>query len=73
MPYVDHLIRAGVLRGLDPLTRPLAQDVARLMGAMLGWNANDIAQQVAAYGRQVALTRRFDPTWKLTEAQHERT
>jgi hypothetical protein len=29
-PYVEHLIRAGVLQGLDPLTRPLKRaDVAR--------------------------------------------
>jgi len=33
-PYVEHLIRAGVLRGLDPLTRPLRRaDVARAVAA----------------------------------------
>ena len=34
-PYVEHLIRAGVLRGLDPLTRPLRRaDVARAVAAV---------------------------------------
>jgi hypothetical protein len=34
-PYVEHLIRAGVLRGLDPLTRPLKRaDVARAVAAV---------------------------------------
>ncbi|MDP3774196.1 MAG: hypothetical protein Q8Q85_08010 [Gemmatimonadales bacterium] len=34
-PYVDHLSRAGVLRGLDPLTRPLRRaDVARAIAAV---------------------------------------
>lgn len=34
-PYVEHLIRAGVLRGLDPLTRPLRRgDVARALAAV---------------------------------------
>ncbi|MFI5214615.1 MAG: hypothetical protein ACHQU8_08770 [Gemmatimonadales bacterium] len=33
-PYVEHLIRSGVLRGLDPLTRPLRRaDVARAVAA----------------------------------------
>lgn len=33
-PYVEHLIRAGVLTGLDPLTRPLCRaDVARAVAA----------------------------------------
>jgi glycerol-3-phosphate dehydrogenase len=51
---------------------PLALGIARVMGVALGWSADDIAQQVEAYGQQVALTRRFDPHWKLPEAQHER-
>ena len=34
-PYVEHLIRAGVLTGLDPLTRPLRRaDVARAVAAV---------------------------------------
>jgi|GEM_PF-537552 len=34
-PYVEHLIRAGVLQGLDPLTRPLRRaDVARAVAAV---------------------------------------
>jgi hypothetical protein len=34
-PYVEHLIRAGVLQGLDPLTRPLKRaDVARAIAAV---------------------------------------
>lgn len=50
---------------------PLAQNVAALMGEALGWHAEDIVRQVEAYARQVALTRRFDPTWKIPEAHHE--
>ena len=34
-PFVEHLIRAGVLTGLDPLTRPLRRaDVARAVAAV---------------------------------------
>ena len=34
-PYVEHLVRAGVLRGLDPLTRPLRRaDVGRAIAAV---------------------------------------
>ncbi len=34
-PYVEHLVRAGVLRGLDPLSRPLRYgDVARALAAV---------------------------------------
>jgi len=34
-PYVEHLARAGVLRGLDPLSRPLRRaDVARAIAAV---------------------------------------
>ncbi len=34
-PYVEHLVRAGVLTGLDPLTRPLRRaDVARAVAAV---------------------------------------
>jgi hypothetical protein len=34
-PYVEHLINTGVLRGLDPLTRPLRRaDVARAVAAV---------------------------------------
>lgn len=34
-PFVEHLARAGVLRGLDPLTRPLRRaDVARALAAV---------------------------------------
>ena len=34
-PYVEQLIRAGVLRGLDPLTRPLRRgDVAQALAAV---------------------------------------
>lgn len=48
----------------------LAQRVATLMGGLLGWSDDDIAQEVSAYRQQVALTRRFDPTWK-PEAYNE--
>ena len=39
MPYVEHLIRAGVMRDPDPLTRPLhrgEQQAVRLLGPFVG-------------------------------------
>jgi glycerol-3-phosphate dehydrogenase len=48
---------------------PLATSIAALIGQSLGWNANEHARQVRAYADQVALTRRFDPSWKLPEEQ----
>jgi len=50
---------------------PLAHTVAALMSQSLGWSADGIARQVSAYNQQVALTRRFDSTWKLSEAHYE--
>ena len=43
-PYVEHLIRAGVLQGLDPLTRPLKRaDVARAVAKV---DTTDLAESV---------------------------
>lgn len=50
---------------------PVARAVAMLMGQTLGWGEADFTRHINAYGQQVALTRRFDSTWKLLEARHE--
>ncbi|MGQ0604529.1 MAG: glycerol-3-phosphate dehydrogenase/oxidase [Anaerolineales bacterium] len=50
---------------------PLAHGIAVRMAPLLGWSADDMARQVNAYRQQVALTRRFDSTGNLPEAQHE--
>ena len=56
-PYVEHLIRAGVLRGLDPLTRPLRRaDVAR---AVAQADTSDLAESVKSQLRLLA--------WELEE------
>ncbi|MDP3775389.1 MAG: hypothetical protein Q8Q85_14085, partial [Gemmatimonadales bacterium] len=65
-PYVEHLIRAGVLQGLDPLTRPLRRaDVARAVKAA---DTTDLAEPVRASLRLLAeeLAERPDTVrWKL--------
>ena len=56
-PYVEHLIRAGVLQGLDPLTRPLRRaDVAR---AVAKADTADLAASVKSTLRLLA--------WELEE------
>jgi len=56
-PYVEHLIRAGVLRGLDPLTRPLKRtDVARAVEAV---DTTDLSESVKSSLRLLA--------WELAE------
>ncbi len=58
-PYVEHLIRAGVLQGLDPLTRPLKRaDVARAVAAV---DTTDLARSVKSQLRLLA--------WELEERQ----
>ncbi len=65
-PYVEHLIRAGVLRGLDPLTRPLKRaDVARAVAAV---DTTDLSEAVRSSLRLLAgeLEERPDTVrWKL--------
>jgi len=65
-PYVEHLIRAGVLQGLDPLTRPLKRaDVARAVAAA---DTTELAQSVTSSLRLLAweLEERPDTVrWKL--------
>jgi hypothetical protein len=56
-PYVEHLIRAGVLQGLDPLTRPLRRaDVARAVAKV---DTTDLAESVKSSLRLLA--------WELEE------
>ena len=56
-PFVEHLIRAGVLQGLDPLTRPLKRaDVARAVAAV---DTSDLAASVKSQLRLLA--------WELEE------
>ena len=56
-PYVEHLIRAGVLRGLDPLTRPLRRaDVARAVAKV---DTTELAESVRSQLRLLA--------WELEE------
>ena len=58
-PFVEHLIRAGVLQGLDPLTRPLRRaDVARAVAAV---DTTDLANSVKSQLRLLA--------WELEERQ----
>ena len=58
-PYVEHLIRAGVLQGLDPLTRPLKRaDVARAVAAV---DTSNLARSVKSQLRLLA--------WELEERQ----
>jgi hypothetical protein len=65
-PYVEHLIRAGVLQGLDPLTRPLKRaDVARAVARV---DTTDLAESVKSNLRLLAweLQERPDTVrWKL--------
>ena len=65
-PFVEHLIRAGVLRGLDPLTRPLRRaDVAR---AVAKADTSDLAESVKSQLRLLAweLEERPDTVrWKI--------
>lgn len=65
-PYVEQLIRAGVLQGLDPLTRPLRRaDVARAVAAV---DTTDLAGSVKHTLRLLAgeLEERPDTVrWKL--------
>jgi hypothetical protein len=56
-PYVEHLIRSGVLRELDPLTRPLKRaDVARAVAKV---DTTDLAEAVKSTLRLLA--------WELEE------
>jgi hypothetical protein len=56
-PYVEHLIRAGVLQGLDPLTRPLRRsDVARAVAKV---DTTDLAESAKSTLRLMA--------WELGE------
>ncbi len=65
-PYVEHLIRTGVLQGLDPLTRPLRRsDVARAVDTV---NTPDLAESVRSSLRLLAqeLEERPDTVrWKV--------
>jgi hypothetical protein len=65
-PYVEHLIRAGVLQGLDPLTRPLKRaDLARAVAAV---DTTALARAVRSNLRLLAweLEERPDTVrWKL--------
>ena len=65
-PYVEHLIRAGVLQGLDPLTRPLRRaDVARAVARV---DTASLAAPVRSELRLLAdeLAERQDTVrWKL--------
>ncbi len=65
-PYVEQLIRAGVLRGLDPLTRPLRRaDVAR---AVARADTTRLAESVKSSLRLLAweLSERPDTVrWKI--------
>ena len=65
-PYVEHLIRAGVLQGLDPLTRPLRRaDVARAVAAV---DTTDLPAPIRSSLRLLAweLEERPDTVrWKL--------
>ena len=65
-PFVEHLIRAGVLRGLDPLTRPLKRaDVARAVARV---DTAGLAGPVRSQLRLLAeeLGERQEPVrWKL--------
>ena len=65
-PYVEHLIRAGVLQGLDPLTRPLKRaDVARAIAKV---DTTDLAESVKSSLRLLAeeLEERPDTVrWKV--------
>ncbi len=65
-PYVEYLIRAGVLQGLDPLTRPLRRaDVARAVAKV---DTTDLAESVKGTLRLVAweVEERPDTVrWKL--------
>jgi hypothetical protein len=68
-PYVEHLIRAGVLQGLDPLTRPLKRaDVARAVAKV---DTTDLAASVKSSLRLLAweLSERPDTVrWKVEAA-----
>ena len=56
-PYVEHLIRAGVLQGLEPLTRPLKRaDVARAVAAV---DTTELSESVKSNLRLLA--------WELEE------
>ena len=58
-PYVEHLIRAGVLQGLDPLTRPLRRAaVARAVAAV---DTSELSGSVKSSLRLLA--------WELEERQ----
>ena len=58
-PFVEHLIRAGVLQGLDPLTRPLKRaDVAR---AVADVDSTRVSKSVRSQLRLLA--------WELEEPQ----
>lgn len=65
-PYVEYLIRAGVLQGLDPLTRPLRRaDVARAVAKV---DTTDLAESLKGTLRLVAweVEERPDTVrWKL--------
>ncbi len=65
-PFVEHLIRAGVLQGLDPLTRPLKRaDVAR---AIAKADTTELSESVKGTLRLLAgeLVERQDTVrWKL--------
>lgn len=49
-----HIIYEEPRQGLD-----VAPEVARRMGAILGWSLEEEARQLAAYRREVELTRRY--------------
>ena len=68
-PYVEHLIRAGVLQGLDPLTRPLKRaDVARAVAKV---DTTGLAESVKSSLRLLSweLEERPDAVrWKVEAA-----
>ncbi len=65
-PYVEPLIRAGILRGLDPLTRPLQRaDVARALATV---DTTNLAESVKSVLRLLSkeLEERPDTVrWRL--------
>jgi hypothetical protein len=66
MPYVEHLARTGLLRGLDPLTRPLRRaDVLRALGAADTASAGEAQRSVVRELARDLAAPRDSAYWRL--------